>query len=884
MQSIVLSINGKRVSGPPGASLLSIAEKNGFSIPTLCHHRDLTPYGACRMCLVEDEKTGRLMAACVTPAARDMAVLTHSPRVIEHRRNIVRLMMAEHPESCIVCSKGNRCELRRVAAELGVGEPGLYPMPNYKPFEVLNPFIVRDLSKCILCGKCIRADHELVAAGAIDYYGRGFASRPATLHEQPLESSRCTFCGTCVSLCPTGALSTRSGTFVGTPEREASSVCGFCSAGCALALGVSGGRVVEVNPSREGDTVNGATLCVRGHFAHDFLGSPDRLLQPLIRRPLEGGGDGHQPSTWEEALSLVSGRLAELKRRHGPESIAFLGSTKCSNEENYLLQKIARVCFQTNHVASGGSHNGHALLRGIEERLQDACRVRPLAELEQAEVVLIVEADPDHTVPVAAYHIRRAARKGIPLVVVDPVRTGCCETAAAWLGPGGLPSLTMLNALTARLQKDLVLDRAFIEARTTGWDDWAARFRALEPEKAAGEDPAVLRGLEKAAALLRNHRIAFVLGHDLLERDHGPALFDAVLNLALLTGSIGSPNAGIFVLGMENNLTGAFDMGAAPDCLPGRRRLSDPAARREVEALWGTALPEAAGLDPGPLMEAALAGRLKALYIMGENPLRSLPDPERVDAAFKRLDFLVVQDILMTRTAALADVVLPAAAFAEKGGSFTNLEGRVQTFEPAVEPPGDALPDWTILAQLARRMGYPEHYATLEKIRREIRAAVPEYADLGTKRWGWVAAEESRDSRVGDGRRFALAPPAAAQPAATAADFPYEALIGAQRWHLGSGTRTSRSGRIRDSGKLGEAELSPQDQDALGLTAADRIRIISATGSVERPFTVNRGLPPGRVFIPQGFHGNDVMRLVSLERLSSPGKGWRTCRVRIERV
>ncbi|WP_161626556.1 molybdopterin-dependent oxidoreductase [Desulfatiglans anilini] len=884
MQSIVLSINGKRVSGPPGASVLSIAEKNGFSIPTLCHHRDLAPYGACRMCLVEDEKTGRLMAACVTPAAQDMAVLTHSPRVMEHRRNIVRLMMAEHPESCIVCSKGNRCELRRLAAELGVGESGLYPMPNYKPFETLNPFIVRDLSKCILCGKCIRADHELVAAGAIDYYGRGFASRPATLHERPLESSRCTFCGTCVSLCPTGALSTRSGAFVGTPEHERNTVCGFCSAGCSLALGVSDGRVVEVHPSREPDTVNGVTLCVRGHFAHDFLSASDRLLHPLIRRKGEGGEDSLQQAAWDEALSLVGGRLAELKRRHGPESIAFLGSSKCSNEENYLLQKIARVCFRSPHVTSGGSLSGYALLRAVEDRLQGAGRLRPLAGLEQADAIVIVEADPDHTVPVAAYHIRRAARRGAPLVVVDPVRTGCCEIASAWLGRGGQPSLTVLNALTAELDNTRALDRTFIEARTAGWEDWAARFRALAPEKAAAEDPAFQDEMEKAVLLLRDRKLAFVIGHDLLERDQGPAVLDTVMNLALLTGSIGPRNAGIFVLGLENNLTGAFDMGAVPDLLPGRCRLEDTAARQRFETLWGSELPAGTGLDPGEIVEAALAGRLKALYIMGENPLRSMPDPERVGAALGRLEFLVVQDILMTRTARLAHVVLPGAAFAEKGGSFTNLEGRVQAFEPGVEPPGEALPDWTILAQLARSLGYPEHYATLEKIRQEIRTAIPAYAEIGSRRWGWVAPVETRESQGSNSVRFALAPPASWQPKALDTAFPYEALISAQRWHLGSGTRTSRSERIRDSGKHGEVELSPQDQAALALGAAGRVRVTSAAGSIERGFIVNRELPPGRLIIPQGFAGNDVMRLIGLERLKSPEGGWRTCPVRVEKA
>ncbi|MGD8887667.1 MAG: 2Fe-2S iron-sulfur cluster-binding protein, partial [Desulfobacterales bacterium] len=237
MDTIVLSIDGKKILCPSGTSILEAAEQNGFKIPKLCYHPDLKPFGACRLCLVEDEKTGRLMASCVTPAAQDMVLQTASPRIVKHRRNIVRLMIAEHPESCIVCSKGNRCQLRQIAADLGIGEPNLYPMPNYKPFEEANPFIIRDLSKCILCGKCIRADHELVVVGAIDYNLRGFDSRPATAHELGLEQSNCTFCGTCVSICPTGALSAKNSRYVGSPERESVSICGFCSVGCSLAVG-----------------------------------------------------------------------------------------------------------------------------------------------------------------------------------------------------------------------------------------------------------------------------------------------------------------------------------------------------------------------------------------------------------------------------------------------------------------------------------------------------------------------------------------------------------------------------------------------------------------------------------------------------------------------
>ncbi|MEE9436600.1 MAG: molybdopterin-dependent oxidoreductase, partial [Candidatus Adiutricales bacterium] len=454
---VTLSIDGQNISCPAGSNILEAAELNGIKIPRLCHHPDLKPYGACRLCLVEDVKSGRIMASCVTPAGQDMAVMTESPRVIKHRKNIVRLMIAEHPESCIVCSKGNRCRLRLAAAELGVGETELYPMPNYKGLEQANPFIIRDLSKCILCGKCIRADHELVVVGAIDYNMRGFESRPTTLNELALEHSTCTFCGTCVSMCPTGALSVKNTFYVGTPEEESLSVCGFCGIGCSLMLGTAYGRVMEVNPSEDRDSVNGATLCVRGHFAHDFLNSDQRLTVPQIRKE-----DELVEASWDEALELAAVRLTAIAKENGPQSVAFLGSSKCTNEENYLFQKIARTILKTNNVDNGSYISGRTSLQVLEERTGGGYRQRPLAGLEEAEAVLILGANPHDSMPVASYYLKRASRLGIPLVVVDPRRTDLVDFSSAWLSPFPGTDAALINGLALALINKNAYDAAAI--------------------------------------------------------------------------------------------------------------------------------------------------------------------------------------------------------------------------------------------------------------------------------------------------------------------------------------------------------------------------------------------------------------------------------------
>ncbi|HDR13980.1 MAG TPA: hypothetical protein ENN79_00555 [Desulfobacteraceae bacterium] len=885
METIALTIDGRKVVCRSDATILSAAEDSGIRIPTLCSHPELKPYGACRICLVEDEESGRLLASCVTPVAEGMSVLTESERVVNHRKNIIRLMMAEHPESCIVCNKGNRCELRKIAAELGIAETGLYRMPNFKPYEEINPFIVRDLSKCILCGKCIRADHELVCTGAIDYSGRGFDSRPATVHERPLEDSICTFCGTCVSMCPTGALSAKCEGFTGTPDSEADSVCGFCGVGCSLALGVSGGRVVEAKPAGIRESVNGSTLCVRGHFAHDYLNSVDRLTEPIVRSAAPENHAGFEPLGWDEAIDRAASTLAGIRREYGPGSIAFIGSSKCTNEENYLFQKIARVLFCTNNVINLGAMNGQALVRYLEEKTMGACRVSPLSGLENAEAILTVHMDPEQWAPVAGYHIKRAARAGTPLVVLNSGASSLDMFAGVFPRPGrydgqGSGTAAFLDAVTDRLIHLGSVDSGYIEGFTDGYREFRASIRERSVNLPAEAAVEVL----KATAALSGRKIAVVLGPDLFEREWGQSIFDAAFNLALATGSIGAGNAGFFVPVAENNLAGSLDMGSAPDLFPGRRQVSGGRARNELEKLWNTELSDTPGLELSGLIKAAEKGSLKGLYIMGENLARVLPDPSRVEKALKKLDFIVVQDIVHNRTVDFAHLVLPGAAFAEKTGSFTNMEGRIQAFFQVVAPPGNALPDWKILALVAKKMGYAEHYDTVDEIRQEIRRVVPLYGNLGSHRREWLRETETGTPFSSGGPRFSFINSRAPAPSRPDDRYPFNASIGPLRWHAGGGTRTRRSARISSCGKYGNVEICPEDISMLGLTGKDRIRVESRFGAIEREYSTGYGLPMGQVFIPQGFQRNDVMNLADLDQLKRRASGWRTCRVKISKI
>jgi len=859
LEAISLTINGKNISCPPGTSILNAATGNGIKIPTLCHHPHLKPAGACRLCLVEDERSGRIMASCVTPVSPNMVIQTDSPEIKRHRTNIVRLMIASHPESCIVCNQGNRCELRQIAAELGVGRIGLYPMPHYTGLEEANPFIIRDLSKCILCGKCIRADHELVVVGAIDYNLRGFKSLPATAHEVPLEKSSCTFCGTCVSLCPTGALMVKNTRYVGSPQKESPTLCGFCGVGCSLVMGSVDGQIVEVNPSHHDETVNRSTLCVRGHFAHDFLNVPQRLTTPLIRR------DGElSPATWDEALDSVAEQLISTKRKYGPQSLAFLGSSKCTLEENYLFQKMARAIVGTNNVDNGSYGSGRAIVNQITEKLGGGGRITPLAGLEKAQMIFVIGANPIQSVPVVGYFLKRASRmKGIPLIVADPRKTELVPFSSLWLPLAPHSDCELINGLARILYERKSHDTDFMSRFTEGFGLYRDGLFSLDIERVSRVTGIEIEMIERAADLLEGKKITFVIGHGILQQRYGVLAISALLNLALMTGSL-------------------------PDLLPGRQPLYDDRVRKHWEQAWGVKLSPDPGLNMIRMIEEAEKGNLKALYIMGENPVRSLPQPGRISKALGNLEFLAVQDILENETTRLADVVLPGAAFSEKGGSFTNLEGRIQSFEPAVSPPVEAKPDWEILDLLGVRMGYPRRHHSFQKIGAEISHLVPMYAELEQRgEASWI--KESSNLKLfrpdGQGEPIHFSPVITTQDEAHDEVYPFQAIVGSLRYHLGSGTRTTRSVRIEDFGLKGEVEISSEDGARLNLNEGDRVRISSPYGSISREVTLKKDLRPGLIFIPMAFDNNDAVDLIELTQLGkADSPGWKECHVRLEKI
>jgi len=776
---------------------------------------------------------------------------------------------------------------------MGIGLVQFQRIPQLSAIEEVNPFIERDLSKCILCAKCIRADQELVVEGAIDYIGRGFASKPATMNDVPLEKSECTFCGTCVAICPTGALMEKERTYRGTTTTTVDTVCPYCGCGCNIRLEVRDNRLVRVRPTTE-SPVNHGTLCVRGCYGYDFVHSPERLTSPLVRI------DGElQAVTWEEALDKVAAEFTRIKEEHGADSLAILGTSKCTNEENYLLQRLARGVWGNNNIDNGSRLYGSASQVGLGWSIGFPGTTSSLDELERSDVILVIGANPVTSAPAVGYAIKRAVKyKGAKLLLIDPRQTGLAQFAHIWLRPKVGTDVVLINGFERVIINEKLFDEEFVARRTDNFTELETSLKAYtfkhveEITGVSGHD------VQRAARLFaRAERASIVYGNGITQHITGTPSVMALANLAMLTGNTGGRGGGIFALQRENNAQGACDMGSLPDFLPGFQGLDDAQAMKNFEERWGVHLPASAGLTALEMIEKANEGQLKGMLIVGENPASSFPHPSFVSNALTSIDFLAVSDMFLTETAKLATVVLPAASFAEKEGTFTNFEGRVQRVRKAIEPPGDSLPDWEIILQLAAKMGHPMPYSSPQEVRNEIEELVPLYqpsvdSEFETEDLDSAALQGSRlrDRRLYKGsfpiafERFSSAE--STPPANVSGDgYPLTLMCGSILYHFGSGTRSSRASRLKKFSSRGWVEISHTDAERLGYSDGDIVKVVSSIGDVTTTIRLTETLPPGVLFMPISFPGTPVNELfdISLDpRAKTPS--FKACAVRLERI
>jgi len=535
VEAITITLDEIEVSGYPGMTILDLARESGVQIPTLCHDPHLSSIGACRICLVEEENTKALMASCVTPIRAGMVINTHSPRVMERRKLILEFLLASHPDSCLVCDKGNRCELRNLAAEMGIGKLELNKIPLSSTIVDVNPFLERDLSKCIMCARCIRADQELVVVGAIDYIERGFISRPATFDNLPLEKSECTFCGTCVSFCPTGALKEKKPLYNGTTTTVTDTICPYCGCGCNISLEVKNNRIVRVRPVIE-SPVNKGTLCSRGSYGLDFIHHPDRLTTPLIRN-----SDGLLETSWENAISFTAQELKRIKDEYGPDSIAVLGSSKCTNEDNYLLQKFTRCVLGTNNIDNGSCTYNCPSREGLGWSIGFPLSTNSLRELEQSDVIIVIGANPEASAPAVSYAIKRAVKNyGAKLIVIDPCHTGLTEFAKIWLKPGIGTDTALINGIAKIILDNKTYDEEFVTRRTDNFDEYSSALSKYSSEYVENITGVPENDLQLAATLYSEAKTAsIVYGTGITQQQRGTAGVISLANLAMLTDNIG---------------------------------------------------------------------------------------------------------------------------------------------------------------------------------------------------------------------------------------------------------------------------------------------------------------------------------------------------------
>ena len=867
-------------------TLLELAHESGVDIPTLCHDTHLPPIGACRVCLVEDERTGALMASCVTPIAPGMVINTHSPRVIEHRQTIVKLMLASHPDSCLVCDKGNRCQLRQIASDMGIGLVEFQRIPQMAAIQEVNPFIERDLSKCILCAKCIRACQELVVEGAIDYFQRGFIAKAATLDDLPLEASECTFCGTCVALCPTGALMEKEKTFRGTTKTTVQTTCPFCGCGCSIRLEVKDNNIVGVAPGKE-DAVNHGTLCVRGSYGYDFIHSPDRLTKPLVKV-----SNGFEEVSWEQALELAATQFKRIKEEHGPNSLAVLGSSKCTNEENYLLQRFARCVLGTNNIDNGSRLYNSATRAGLGSSIGFPGTTNYLNALEQSEVIMVIGANPTSSAPIVGYAIKRAVKyKGAKLILIDPRQTKLSSFAHLWLRPKVGTDVALLNSLAKVIIDEGLLAEEFVTRKTDNFEALTKAVEKYSPEYTEAITGAPSEEIQAAARLYAAaSQAAIVYGTGITQHTSGTESIKALANLAILTRNIG-PRGGIYALQRENNSQGACDMGALPNFLPGYQSVADAPTRRKFEERWEVSLPANSGLTAVEIMEQAKEGKIKGLYIVGENPALSFPHSSLATEVLATLDFLVVQDMFLTETAKLATVVLPATSFAEKEGTFTNFEGRVNRVRKAIEPIGESLPDWEIILRLADKMEHPLPFSSLQQVMDEVEELVPLYEGYTDSEKLYQAELDSWEARRTYGGQFLkgfvrFSPVEYTSQAERAKrGYPFILLTGTTLHHSGTGTRSSRAWRLKKFSPQAFVEIGESDAKKLAVTDGEKVKIISPTGEVITTVKINDTLPAGTLFVPISFSETRVNELFGIA-LDPEAKtpSLKACNVRIERV
>lgn len=858
---MVVTIDGREYEDPGGGTVLDVLRRHGIDVPTLCHDPRLAPSGGCRLCLVDIERFTHPMSACTTAIQANDVITTMSPGLTAERRAELTLLARHFP----VDGGGGDTVFHRYLMAYQV-EPAGIPRDDERPVDSSHPLIRHDPALCIHCDRCVRICDELQAQHVWHVHFRGDARAIVADSGIALGDSSCVSCGACVDTCPSGALVDQHRWRSPSADRWVRTTCPYCGTGCELDAGMRGETLVDVRPAHDG-LVSGGHLCVKGRYGFGFTHAQDRLVAPLLRV-----GEGWRRVSWQEAIGFIADRIDALKTVYGPDALGFLGSARAPNEDNYVLQKFARVVVGTNNVDSCARVCHTPSAAALKSMLGTGAATNSFADIDRAHTVMVVGANPTENHPIVGARIKRAKARGARLVVIDPRRTELAALADLHVRPRPGTDIAVLNAMAHVILRDGLTDTRFLETRVDETEAFASFVAPWTPERAEDVSGVSASVIVRAARLYAGRGPAFMChGLGATEHQQGTETVMALVNLALLTGNLGRPGSGVNPLRGQNNVQGAAHMGCDPGVLPGGVSANEHRARMGLA--WGHELPTSKGLHQLAMMDAARAGALKALYVMGYDIALSNPHAQSTAEALSRLELVVVQDLFMNETARrFAHVVLPAASSFERGGTFMNGERRIQPLSPCIRPPGDALPDWRILATLADSLGWRQSFEfdSVEHIWNEIRDVWPEARGISYQRllregglqWPCPSADHPGTSILHT-ESFAHGPRASlkrielrpAQEIQTP-DFPLMMMTGRTLAAFNAHTMTSRSA-TRVLHETDTVEISAQDAASFGVDDAADTMIVSRYGRATVRARISHSVVPGQVFAT--FHDPRVM-------------------------
>jgi formate dehydrogenase major subunit len=874
-ERVTVEIDGLSIDVPAGTSVMRAAAEAGISIPKLCATDTLAAFGSCRLCLVEIEGRNGTPASCTTPVAPGMRVHTQTGRLKSLRRGVMELYISDHPLDCLTCSANGDCELQDMAGAVGLREVRYgFDGANHldAPKDESNPYFTFDASKCIVCSRCVRACEEVQGTFALTVAGRGFDSKIAASADEKFLDSECVSCGACVKACPTATLNEKTVIEIGQPERSVLTTCAYCGVGCSFRAEIRGNEVVRMVPHDDGKANRGHS-CVKGRFAWGYATHPDRVLTPLVRERID---QPWREASWEEAVQRIANEFRRIQSRYGKGSIGAVTSSRCTNEETFLVQKMVRAVFGNNNVDTCARVCHSPTGYGLKQTFGTSAGTQDFDSVMHADVIMVIGANPTDGHPVFASRMKRRLRAGARLIVIDPRRIDLVRTPHVeashhlQLRPG--TNVAVINALAHVVVTEGLIDEAFVRERCelADFDVWA-RFVAEDrnspeaTEHITGVPAATLRSAARLYATGGNAAIYYGLG--VTEHSQGTTMVMGIANLAMATGNIGRPGVGVNPLRGQNNVQGSCDMGSFPHEFSGYRHVSDDASRELFEAIWGVPLESEPGLRIPNMFDAALDGSFKGMFIQGEDFAQSDPDTQHVVAGLSAMECVVVHDLFLNETAKYAHVFLPGASFLEKDGTFTNAERRISRVR-RVMPPRAGLADWQAVMAVCRALGYPMHYGHPSQIMDEIARTTPSFAgvsyarldELGSIQWPCNAAAPTgtpvmhEQGFVRGKGRFIVTEYVPTEERSSAR-FPLLLTTGRilSQYNVGTQTRRTANQQWHDRDLL---EIHPHDAEQRGIRDGENVRLASRTGATELRARVSDRVAPGVVYTT--FHHPDT--------------------------